>query len=456
LEGGQNPEVDQCIEACVEFGFKFAGLQPDEAGNVDCRCGNDYGQYESADNCETCATSGISGGGKCGGTLSNSVYGHPPSNDPSNDFPEWQIEDAAFNYSGTGDGVGNSLIFAHGVGDSTTEAQTKIYSFPANSTSTDNAGGCYSHGGIYVGTLGKDNITGLAISDYENTVSAGETSFNFTFGSDIDENVDIYSATEDENGTKVATIRFCVMLELLRPNVTDDAELVLVNYAEYAFSFLATLSGNFGLEDETSEGSIGLVDAFRVEALDPTSEAIPDDTYAVEAYVCGPGDFVEGGILNQGDSVHICVNSTSYPEASVSGIDSLTFTAPLDGDSGSVVLEAIIGGISVDELTKFDATVDCADGDQCIVRTQLQGIFYPPNGSMNVTITGKATMKLGGGRRVLVDIVPGDRSLQEATSKSSFSIDVETTASDTSGTTKGGVATSILMTILAAASLRFF
>ena len=74
---------------------------------------------------------------------------------------------------------------------------------------------------------------------------------------------------------------------------------------------------------------------------------------------------------------------------------------------------------------------------------------------MNVSISGAAAMELGG-RRVLAKVVPGDRSLQEETSQSGFSTDVETAAFDESGATKKGVATSILMSIVTAASLRFF
>jgi len=74
-----------------------------------------------------------------------------------------------------------------------------------------------------------------------------------------------------------------------------------------------------------------------------------------------------------------------------------------------------------------------------------------------VEITGKATMKLGG-RRVLAEVVPGDRSLQEDTSQSGFSMNVETAAFDdtSSSTTKNGVATFIVTTFFAVASLRFF
>ena len=375
-------------------------------------------------------------------TYSNPVL----TNDPAGpfchacpDFPQWQIKKPAFI-----DGAGvNSLHFAHGVGDNATATQVKIYGFNVSSTSADITDSCYSNGGTILGTLGADEITGLVISEYEHTVSAGETSFNFTFGTDIQENAFIYSSTGvDDSGTKVATIRFCVMMELLSRNTTDATQVVVVNYAEFAFGYDATLNG-----------TIVLADAFQVQPADPTSGGIADDTFAVETSVCGP----QGGTLNQGDSFHICIDSTSYPEASISGITSLTYTAPFGDSSGSVVLDAIIGGNSADVLTKFVALDDC-DGSLCIVKTQLQGNFYPPNGFMNVSITGKATMDLGG-RRVLAKVVPGDRCLQEeTTSKSGFSIDVETAALlDTpAGTTKKGVATSIILTTFAAASLRFF
>ena len=154
--------------------------------------------------------------------------------------------------------------------------------------------------------------------------------------------------------------------------------------------------------------------AFEVEPADSTTGRIEDDTFSVVATVCGPVDFEAHGTLNQGDSVHICISSTSYPEPLISGIESLTFTAPLSG-VGSVVLDAIVGSNTKDLLTKFDAATDWGDGDQCIVKTQLEGNLYPPNGNMNVTITGKAIMELGG-CRVLANVVPRDRSLQEGTS----------------------------------------
>ena len=62
-----------------------------------------------------------------------------------------------------------------------------------------------------------------------------------------------------------------------------------------------------------------------------------------------------------------------------------------------------------------------------------------------------------GDRRVVAKVVPGDRSLQEETSQSGFSIDVETSAFDTSiGTTKKGVTTSVVLATIGAASLRVF
>ena len=121
-----------------------------------------------------------------------------------------------------------------------------------------------------------------------------------------------------------------------------------------------------------------------------------------------------------------------------------------------MVLDAIAGGASVDLLTRFAADANCGDGDQCIIKMQLQGNLYPPDGIMNMTITGKATMELGG-RRVLANVVPcAPCSLQEGTSQTGFSMNVETSAFDTSSTTKNGVATCIIMTFFAAASLRFF
>jgi hypothetical protein len=225
------------------------------------------------------------------------------------------------------------------------------------------------------------------------------------------------------------------MMEVLFPSGTD---FEVMNCAEFAFGYDATLNG-----------TIALAGALKVEPAEPDAGGIEDDALTVEANVRGPNGFVAGVTLNQGDSAHICINSTSCPEASISGIDSLTCSAPFG------YFEAIEDGASNNPLTKFDAEIDC-DGIQCIVKTQLRARFYPPNGFMNVSVTGEATMELGG-RRVLAKVVPGDRSLQEGiSSQSGFSLDVETAADDTSGTTKKGVATSIVLAIFAAASLRFF
>jgi hypothetical protein len=125
-----------------------------------------------------------------------------------------------------------------------------------------------------------------------------------------------------------------------------------------------------------------------------------------------------------------------------------------------VTFDAITAGITVlDTLTKFDKDDNC-NGVTCIIKTQLQGLFYPINGDSSVNIQGLATLQLGefSLRHVLAKVVPGDRSLQETSSLEEFSIEVKTTtASDMSGTTKKRVVTlSMIMTIFVASSLRFF
>ena len=160
------------------------------------------------------------------------------------DFPEWQIGEVDF-VDGVGLGVSNSMKFAHGKGDQATATRVSIYALSGVEKDTptrtgpllrrlaDTADACYSNGGRWVGTLGaEDEITGLNIIEYKHAVTDEETSFNFTFGSDIKENAFIYNETEvDDAGTKVATIQFCVMIELLRPNTTEPTEVVVVNYA---------------------------------------------------------------------------------------------------------------------------------------------------------------------------------------------------------------------------------
>ena len=116
------------------------------------------------------------------------------------------------------------------------------------------------------------------------------------------------------DGSELAKVHFCVMMEFLRQNDTDFA---VVNYAEFASGYNATLNGIVQLEK-----------ASEVQPAAPKAEGIADDTFTCEATVCGPDTFVQGGILSQGDLVQICINSASYPEASIStGIESLTYTA---------------------------------------------------------------------------------------------------------------------------------
>jgi len=59
--------IQYCINDCRLRGYQFAGLQ----WTRECWCGNSYGRYGTADNCNSnCPT----GGGKCGGSEANSVY----------------------------------------------------------------------------------------------------------------------------------------------------------------------------------------------------------------------------------------------------------------------------------------------------------------------------------------------------------------------------------------------
>ena len=137
----------------------------------------------------------------------------------------------------------NSLRFLHGQGDAITGTRVKIYGLPGlkNDLTTDIADACYSNGGDLLGTLDIDDIIGLNISEYQHNVIDEETSFGFTFETNIEDNLGLYyeTALEDDR-SKLATIRFCVMMELLRP---DGADVAVVNYAEFAFGYNATLDG---------------------------------------------------------------------------------------------------------------------------------------------------------------------------------------------------------------------
>ena len=389
------------------------------------------------------------------------VYVRPT---PSPQFPQWQISRTYFDDDGD-DGTSKSLSFSHGVGDGTA-TQVKIFGFPDPSVaSADIADACYSNGGKLLGTFDatgdtiQPTIEGLVISNYAHGFSTEETSFDFSFKNTINENADIYSSSETEESENIiATLRFCVVLELLRHDIPTGNDY-LVNYSEYAFEYIATL-----------DGTIVLNDAFQVSLAGPVIGVKKARTFTIEAAVCGPGDLELGDILNQGDSVHICIKSKGFPEASITGVHSLIYTTPYYTGTGgaSVRLNAITDGSTVDSLTVFDASTDC-NGETCIIKTQLQGIFYPPNGMMTVNIEGLATLNLGGRnsmRSVLAKVVPGDRSLGKANLQG-FSIDVTTAAAfdtsadfdtfDTSGTRNKAVTTlSMIMTVFAVATLRFF
>lgn len=58
----------RCVAICADLGFAYAGLQYGES----CLCGNQYGRYGTADNCNLPCTGNLSL--SCGGYLANSVY----------------------------------------------------------------------------------------------------------------------------------------------------------------------------------------------------------------------------------------------------------------------------------------------------------------------------------------------------------------------------------------------
>lgn len=58
----------RCVAICADLGFAYAGLQYGES----CLCGNQYGRYGTADNCNLPCTGNLNL--SCGGFLANSVY----------------------------------------------------------------------------------------------------------------------------------------------------------------------------------------------------------------------------------------------------------------------------------------------------------------------------------------------------------------------------------------------
>ena len=127
--------------------------------------------------------------------------------------------------------------------------------------------------------------------------------------------------------------------ESLYVGIVDGGDIVM-NYAKFAFGYNATLDGNIQLEN-----------AFVVQPPEAADGGI-EETLNVVALVWGPPKMIKLGILTQGNSVHICVKSTSYPRASTVVIESLTYTADRPS-GGTVVLLAITETGTGDILTKF-------------------------------------------------------------------------------------------------------
>lgn len=68
LERSRSNPPQRCIETCRAKGFKYAGVQYSES----CLCGNSYGKYGAADNCNMKCTGDSSQ--ICGGYSSNGIY----------------------------------------------------------------------------------------------------------------------------------------------------------------------------------------------------------------------------------------------------------------------------------------------------------------------------------------------------------------------------------------------
>jgi len=68
LERSESNTPQRCVQTCAAKGFAYAGVQYGQS----CLCGNSYGKYGSADNCNMKCTGDP--GQICGGYAANSVY----------------------------------------------------------------------------------------------------------------------------------------------------------------------------------------------------------------------------------------------------------------------------------------------------------------------------------------------------------------------------------------------
>jgi len=74
LEGSQTNTPQRCVQTCAAKGFAYAGVQYGQS----CLCGNSYGKYGPATNCDYKCTGDASQ--ICGGYAANSVYATSVSN----------------------------------------------------------------------------------------------------------------------------------------------------------------------------------------------------------------------------------------------------------------------------------------------------------------------------------------------------------------------------------------
>jgi hypothetical protein len=95
LERSQSNTPQRCVQTCAAKGFAYAGVQYGQS----CLCGNSYGKYGPATNCDYKCTGDA--GQICGGYATNSVYATGQGAVPQ---PQPQPQPREANFTGTWDG----------------------------------------------------------------------------------------------------------------------------------------------------------------------------------------------------------------------------------------------------------------------------------------------------------------------------------------------------------------
>jgi hypothetical protein len=266
----------------------------------------------------------------------------------------------------------------------------------------------------------EDLVNGLtAVPTYTDTSASLSLEF-----SDFVDYADIYSFDEDAG---VGTVAFCVRFSLSTSSGTEVSTKIA--------DFVLTLTLN---------GAIS-VDEFDLE--EENFEATIDETisFTVTAGVCSNQEFP----LLRGDSVSICVSSDAYPDVSLGGIQSFSFTNG-NGDDEQVAIE----NEEPAELTSFNVADDC-DGQICTFETILRSGYYDSEVALTEGMIGSgvAILEIPTGRRRVKVALRAEKEESAMKEYTGFELEFGIEASSASSGFSSSVASMFVSAIAVSAGL---